>query len=95
MTRIVTLGDSITLGLGDPRPEGGWRGWACLLAEGLPKPELHNLAAEVDKLCTKPVSHEQFTAAVAALVPEAQVVTTWNTGSWSVEVTEDARAVNA
>ena len=45
MTRIVTLGDSITLGMGDPAPGGGWRGWACLLAAGLPKPELHNLAA--------------------------------------------------
>ena len=44
MTRIVTLGDSITLGMGDPAPGGGWRGWACLLAAGLPKPELHNLA---------------------------------------------------
>ena len=45
MTRIVTLGDSITLGMGDPAPGGGWRGWARLLAAGLPKPELHNLAA--------------------------------------------------
>src|SRR5262249_61797094 len=44
MTRIVTLGDSITLGMGDPVP-GGWRGWAWHLADGLPKPELHNLAA--------------------------------------------------
>jgi len=43
MTRIVTLGDSITLGLGDP-VLGGWRGWTRLLAAGLPKPELHNLA---------------------------------------------------
>ena len=45
MTRIVTLGDSITLGMGDPAPDGGWRGWARHLAAGLPKPELHNLAA--------------------------------------------------
>ena len=45
MTRIVTLGDSITLGMGDPAPGGGWRGWACLLAAGLPKPEMHNLAS--------------------------------------------------
>lgn len=29
MTRIVTLGDSITLGMGDPAPYGGWRGWAA------------------------------------------------------------------
>jgi len=45
MTRIVTLGDSITLGMGDPAPDGGWRGWTRHLAAGLPKPELHNLAA--------------------------------------------------
>lgn len=31
MTRIVTLGDSITLGMGDPAPGGGWRGWAWLV----------------------------------------------------------------
>jgi lysophospholipase L1-like esterase len=45
MTRIVTLGDSITLGLGDPVPGGGWRGWTRQLADSLPRPELHNLAA--------------------------------------------------
>ena len=44
MTRIVTLGDSITIGMGDPAPDGGWRGWAKHLASGLPDPELHNLA---------------------------------------------------
>jgi len=45
MTRIVTLGDSITLGMGDPVPSG-WRGWARHLASGLPRPELHNLATK-------------------------------------------------
>ena len=45
MTRIVTLGDSITMGMGDPAPGGGWRGWAQHLASGLPDSELHNLAA--------------------------------------------------
>src|SRR6202046_499533 len=44
MTRIVTLGDSITMGRGDPAPGGGWRGWAQYLAAGLERPELHNLA---------------------------------------------------
>ncbi len=51
-----------------------------------PAPELHDLAAQVDALCAKPVSHEDFTASAAALVPGAQVTTTWNTGPWSVEV---------
>src|SRR6201992_4427216 len=45
MTRIVTLGDSITLGMGDRPPAGGWRGGPYLLAAGLPTPELHNRAA--------------------------------------------------
>jgi len=44
MTRFAALGDSITVGMGDPAPDGGWRGWATLLAGALPEPELHNLA---------------------------------------------------
>ena len=45
MTRYVALGDSISVGMGDPAPEGGgWRGWPALLASGLNDPELHNLA---------------------------------------------------
>ncbi|WP_418361509.1 SGNH/GDSL hydrolase family protein [Streptomyces gilvosporeus] len=32
---FVALGDSLTEGLGDPLPGGGWRGWAALLAESL------------------------------------------------------------
>ena len=44
MTTFVALGDSITVGMGDPAPGGGWRGWAALLAGTLPQPELHNLA---------------------------------------------------
>jgi lysophospholipase L1-like esterase len=44
MTMFVALGDSITLGIGDPAPGGTWRGWAALLAESLPEPRLHNLA---------------------------------------------------
>lgn len=45
MTTFTALGDSITLGIGDPAPGGGWRGWAVFLAEGLPAGRLHNLAA--------------------------------------------------
>jgi lysophospholipase L1-like esterase len=38
--RFAALGDSLTAGLGDPAPGGGWRGWAALLAEGLaPAPQ--------------------------------------------------------
>ena len=44
MTTFAALGDSITLGVGDPAPGGGWRGWAAFLAEGLPGGRLVNLA---------------------------------------------------
>ncbi len=50
MTTFTALGDSITLGIGDPvRPAGpdrrAWRGWARLLAESMHEPELHILAS--------------------------------------------------
>lgn len=51
-------------------------------------PELHAFGAQVDKLAGEPVTHEQFTAAVADLLPGAKVTTTWHTGPWSVEVCE-------
>jgi lysophospholipase L1-like esterase len=35
VVRFVALGDSVTAGIGDPVPDGGWRGWAVLLAESL------------------------------------------------------------
>jgi lysophospholipase L1-like esterase len=54
MTTFVALGDSTTLGIGDPvrlapapgerRGKRGWRGWAALLADGLVDPDLHILA---------------------------------------------------
>jgi len=57
MTTYVALGDSITLGIGDPirlppapgehgRGKGkrGWRGWAALLADSFLDPDLHILA---------------------------------------------------
>jgi lysophospholipase L1-like esterase len=45
MTRFVALGDSITVGVGDPAPGGGWRGWAALLAGSLRQGQILNLAA--------------------------------------------------
>jgi lysophospholipase L1-like esterase len=57
MTTFVALGDSITVGMGDPSPEGtGWRGWAALLGASLHQPVMHNLAtlgalaADVERL---------------------------------------------
>jgi hypothetical protein len=50
-------------------------------------PELHHFGDQIDKLCAEPVTHEDFTRAVADLFDgEAQVTTTWHTGPWSVEV---------
>lgn len=72
MTVFVALGDSITAGMGDPAPGGGWRGWAALLAATLDQPDLHNLAtlgalaADVERL--------QLPAAVAAKPDVASVV---------------------
>jgi lysophospholipase L1-like esterase len=45
--KFAALGDSITVGLGDPAPGGGWRGWAALLARSLApegRAEFHNFA---------------------------------------------------
>ncbi|MCE7079361.1 SGNH/GDSL hydrolase family protein [Streptomyces sp. ST2-7A] len=36
--RYVALGDSLTEGIGDPLPDGTWRGWAALLADALATP---------------------------------------------------------
>jgi lysophospholipase L1-like esterase len=57
MTTFVALGDSITLGIGDPirlapapgeqgggKGKRGWRGWAALLADSLVEPDLHIVA---------------------------------------------------
>jgi lysophospholipase L1-like esterase len=75
MTRIVTLGDSITLGMGDPDPAGPagcWRGWARHLAAGLPDPELHNLA-EIGAQA-KHVERDQLPVALALRPHVASVV---------------------
>ena len=43
--RFVALGDSITVGLGDPMPDRTWRGWAGLLADSLGADvDFHNVA---------------------------------------------------
>jgi lysophospholipase L1-like esterase len=44
MTTFAALGDSITVGMGDPGPAGAWRGWAALLADTFYHPDVHNLA---------------------------------------------------
>ncbi|MFE4694754.1 SGNH/GDSL hydrolase family protein [Streptomyces sp. NPDC056749] len=68
--RFAALGDSLTEGVGDP-VQGGWRGWAALLAEGLAGPgqdvEFRNLAV-AGALSTD--VHERQAAAAADLRPD-------------------------
>jgi lysophospholipase L1-like esterase len=62
-TRFAALGDSITVGLGDPVPGGLWRGFAALLAGCLPPPaEFRNLATS--GATTSHVAGEQLAEAV-------------------------------
>lgn len=54
-------------------------------------PELHDLAAKIDALCARPISHEAFTQAVAVLLrmrsnQPVAVVAEWHTGPWTVKV---------
>src|ERR1700750_2618021 len=69
MTRFAALGDSITVGMGDPAPG---RGWAALLASTLPQPELHNLATL--GALSADVERAQLPAALALRPDVASVV---------------------
>ncbi|WP_230688663.1 SGNH/GDSL hydrolase family protein [Micromonospora sp. WMMC415] len=73
--RFVALGDSITVGLGDPMPDGTWRGWAALLADAVGPPgtvEFHNLART--GALTGDVFRDQLPAALALRPTVAAVV---------------------
>jgi len=82
MTTFAALGDSITLGIGDPAPgqspgSGGrsgriWRGWAALLAEGLADPDLHILAAS--GACAAQIERDQLPRALALRPQIASVI---------------------
>jgi len=83
MTTFTALGDSITLGVGDPvRPAGpgrhagagrwAWRGWAVLLAEALVNPDLHILAT--NGACAAQIEHDQLPQALLLRPDVASVV---------------------
>ncbi len=56
-------------------------------------PELHGLAERIAAIPQQPISHEDYTRAVRALLPRgSRVTTTWHTGPWDVEVTSGAMA---
>lgn len=74
MTTYVALGDSITVGMGDPVPGASrsWRGWPALLAEGLREPSLYNLATAGAQ--TADVARDQLPTALALAPDIASVV---------------------
>jgi lysophospholipase L1-like esterase len=87
MTRFVALGDSITLGIGDPirlepspgQPGGrprkgkrGWRGWAVLLSESMPEPDLHIVAG--NGACWSDLERDQLPSALQLRPDVASVV---------------------
>jgi lysophospholipase L1-like esterase len=71
MTVFTALGDSITVGMGDP-VGGGWRGWAALLGGSLDQPAIYNLAT-LGALAVD-VERHQLPAAVALAPDVASVI---------------------
>lgn len=73
--RFVALGDSTTAGLGDPLPDGRWRGWAALLADGLAAPGgVDFLNVATSGALTADVRRDQLPAALARRPHLASVV---------------------
>jgi lysophospholipase L1-like esterase len=83
MTTFAALGDSITLGIGDPvrlapppgsrsRGPRGWRGWAVLLSASLPEPDLHIVAG--NGACMADLERDQLPAALQLRPDIASVV---------------------
>jgi lysophospholipase L1-like esterase len=75
MTLFTALGDSITLGVGDPVKDADgrrWRGWTRLLADTLPDPELHILAG--NGACMADVERDQLPRALECRPDVASVV---------------------
>lgn len=64
VTTLATLGDSTPVGLGDPLPGGGWRGFAVLLRDALGAAELVNPACTGARMAG--VRHVQLPTALAA-----------------------------
>ncbi len=88
MTTFVALGDSITLGIGDPvrlpppdrggrsgrggKGPRGWRGWAVLLADALPDSALHIVAG--NGACMADLERDQLPRALQLRPDIASVV---------------------
>jgi lysophospholipase L1-like esterase len=68
---VAVLGDSVGVGIGDPALDGGWRGFAPMLAEALGATRLANLSVSGSRVSG--VRETQLPQAVAAR-PEVAVV---------------------
>jgi lysophospholipase L1-like esterase len=94
MTTFAALGDSITLGVGDPvrLPSGrAWRGWAVLLGEGMREPSLHILASNGARIAD--VERDQLPSALRLRPDVASVIVGMNdTLRASFDVTQIAAA---
>jgi lysophospholipase L1-like esterase len=73
---VAVLGDSIGVGIGDPVPNGGWRGFAPLLAEALGAARLTNHAVSGSRVGG--VREVQLPAALLARPDVAVVVVGMN-----------------
>lgn len=73
---LVVLGDSVGVGLGDPVPDRGWRGFAPLLAEALAPARLINLSVNGARLGS--VRRDQLPAALRSRPDVAIVVAGMN-----------------
>jgi lysophospholipase L1-like esterase len=71
VSTVATLGDSVPVGLGDPRPDGGWRGVANLIKDALDAEWLVNPARTGAR--AECVRREQLPVALAAR-PQVAVV---------------------
>jgi lysophospholipase L1-like esterase len=71
--RFAVLGDSLSEGVGDPLPGGGWRGWAVLLGESLGA-DVRIMNAAWSGARTADVAGPQLAAALAHLPHLASVV---------------------
>ena len=60
----MTLGDSTCVGLGDPAPGGGWRGFSVLLRDALDAPQLVNPSCSGARMAD--VLRDQLVPALAA-----------------------------
>ncbi|MFR0353946.1 SGNH/GDSL hydrolase family protein [Streptomyces sediminimaris] len=87
--RFVSLGDSLTEGVGDPAADG-WRGWAALLADGLAEDRVEFTNLAVSGAQTREVRELQTPAALALGPDIASVVIGVND---TLRCTFDIRAV--